>query len=279
METFELLYDYEEALARLCRSASDVDELRSALELESDVPKAVTDKQLLLFLDSCGSVEEAVKVIKIYYDVKKNTPQLFKNRDPESPAVQQCLNNQFHLYLPVTPDGCSVIYHGLSNDKSANYNFDEAVKTFFMNLDSCLSEHGPRNGLIFLFDMKNVGLGHVTKLNGNSQKAFFRYMQEGLPAKLKSIHVLNASTIVKTVMAIIKPFVKAGILEKIHLHSSSMDFEVFYKNVIPKEFMPSDYGGDLESVEQLNKKNSELLVNLKSYFTAEQEQVFLDEEK
>lgn len=46
METFELLYDYEEALARLCKSASDVDELRSALELESDVPKAVTDKQV-----------------------------------------------------------------------------------------------------------------------------------------------------------------------------------------------------------------------------------------
>lgn len=77
-----------------------------------------------------------MKVIKIYYDVKKNTPQLFKNRDPESPAVQQCLNNQINLYLPVTPDGCSVIYHGLSNDKSANYNFDEATKTFFMNLGS-----------------------------------------------------------------------------------------------------------------------------------------------
>lgn len=78
-----------------------------------------------------------------------------------------------------------------------------------------MSEHGPQNGLIFLFDMKNVGLGHLTKLNGNTQKAFFRYMQEGLPAKLKSIHVLNASTIIKTVMAIIKPFVKTGILEKV----------------------------------------------------------------
>ena len=54
-----------------------------------------------------------------------------------------------------------------------------------------------------------------------------------------------------------------------------MDFEDFYKNVIPKECMPSDYGGDLESVKQLNKKNSEVLVNLKNYFIAEQDQVFL----
>ena len=54
-----------------------------------------------------------------------------------------------------------------------------------------------------------------------------------------------------------------------------MDFEDFYKNVIPKECMPSDFGGDLESVAQLNKKNSEELVNLKTYFTAEQNQVFI----
>lgn len=46
METFELIYDYEEALARLHKNTSDIDELRSALELESDVPKSVTDKQV-----------------------------------------------------------------------------------------------------------------------------------------------------------------------------------------------------------------------------------------
>lgn len=46
METLELIYDYEEALARLCKNTSDIDEFRSALELESDVPKSVTDKQV-----------------------------------------------------------------------------------------------------------------------------------------------------------------------------------------------------------------------------------------
>lgn len=90
-------------------------------------------------------------MIKIYYDVKKNTPQLFKSRNPESPAVQQCLNNQFNLHLPVTPGGCSVIYHGLSNDKSANYNFDEATKTFFMNLGLLLIVKFLVSMLIILF--------------------------------------------------------------------------------------------------------------------------------
>ena len=54
-----------------------------------------------------------------------------------------------------------------------------------------------------------------------------------------------------------------------------MDLEEFYKNVVPKQCLPSDFGGDLESKEQLNKKNSQQLVNLRKYFIAEQGQVFL----
>lgn len=46
MEGFELKYDYEEALRRLGKTTADVDEVRSALELEGDVPKSVTDKQV-----------------------------------------------------------------------------------------------------------------------------------------------------------------------------------------------------------------------------------------
>lgn len=57
-----------------------------------------------------------------------------------------------------------------------------------------------------------------------------------------------------------------------------MNFEDFYETTIPKESLPSDYGGDLESVEQLNKKNAEQLVELKEYFIAEQDQVYLPEQ-
>ncbi|CAO1404887.1 unnamed protein product [Diamesa serratosioi] len=275
METFELIYNYEEALKRLHKEASDVGELRRAVEMEGDVPKSITDKQLLLFLEACGSVDEAVKVIKIYYDVKENTPQLFRNRDPQSPAIQQCFKNQFNLFLPVTPnDGNSVVFIGLENDKSSNYDFDNANKTFFMTLDACLSAHGPQSGLIMLFDMKHVGFGHMTKIKLNTQKAFIDYAQDALPAKLKSIHVFNVSALFQMVLAILRPMMNTEVIGKIHLHSSSMDFEEFYQTTIPKQCMTSDYGGDLASVQELNRQNSEELVKLKKYFAAEQDQVF-----
>ena len=90
--------------------------------------------QLLLFLDSCGGIEGATKVIKIYYDIKRTSPELFLNRDPENPKIQQCLQHQDYFHLPCLPDGSLLIFHRLSSSKASHYVFEEAIKTFFMTI-------------------------------------------------------------------------------------------------------------------------------------------------
>lgn len=70
----------------------------------------------------------------------------------------------------------------------------------------------------------------------------------------------------------IKPFTSSGFLNKIHWHSSEMDYEKFYEDHIPKCCLPSDYGGDLESVKILQEKNKKVLLNMKEYFVLEEMQ-------
>ena len=100
----------------------------------------------------------------------------------------------------------------MKNSRSSNYHFDEAIKTYFMTIDSCLYTQGPRPGIIFLFDMKNVGLMHLTRINMSSVRKFFHYLQDGLPAKLKAIHVMNVVSFFDKILYIIKPFIHAEIL-------------------------------------------------------------------
>lgn len=58
-----------------------------------------------------------------------------------------------------------------------------------------------------------------------------------------------------------------------------MDWEDFYKNHVPRSCLPSDYGGDLESVEVLSKQNLELWKKHKEYFRYDEELTFgFDEE-
>jgi hypothetical protein len=49
-----------------------------------------------------------------------------------------------------------------------------------------------------------------------------------------------------------------------------MDFQKFYAEFIPKSCLPSDYGGDLESVEVLHNKNRENLMRSREYFLIEE---------
>lgn len=71
-----------------------------------------------------------------------------------------------------------------------------------------------------------------------------------------------------------KPLYFAFCLQ-LHLHSSNMDYEKFYQEYIPKSSLPSDFGGDLESVAELHEKHCKELKRLRSYFLAEEQQAGL----
>ncbi|EAA05957.5 alpha-tocopherol transfer protein-like [Anopheles arabiensis] len=267
----DLGYDLAEALEREDLSREDLKALRQP-PVEG-VPATITDKQLACFLDACDkNIDETRKVLKIYYEARKNGPELFNNRDPHSAAIQQCLQNQDYFPLPPTPSGYSVVFHRLKNSRSSNYHFDEAIKTYFMTIDSCLYTQGPRPGIIFLFDMKNVGLMHLTRINMSSVRKFFHYLQDGLPAKLKAIHVMNVVSFFDKILYIIKPFIHAEILNVLYLHTSSANLDSFYEEWIPKSGLPSDLGGDMKSIDELHQDHLKEFERLRPYFLAEERQ-------
>lgn len=51
-----------------------------------------------------------------------------------------------------------------------------------------------------------------------------------------------------------------------------MDYEKFYAEHIPKSCLPSDFGGDLESVAELHEKHCNEFMRLRNYFVAEEQQ-------
>lgn len=70
--------------------------------------------------------------------------------------------------------------------------------------------------------------------------------------------------------ALLKPLIRSDLLERVHFHSTNMDYEKFYAEVIPKSCLPSDYGGDLESVEVLHNKHRKSLMKMRDYFLIEE---------
>lgn len=66
---------------------------------------------------------------------------------------------------------------------------------------------------------------------------------------------------------------------QLHLHYDDMDWDDFYQNHVPRSCLPSNYGGDLESLEVLSAKNLESWKKHKSYFRYDEELIFGDEDE
>lgn len=64
--------------------------------------------------------------------------------------------------------------------------------------------------------MKNFRLGHLTRNNLKSMKAFFAFMQEGLPLKISNVYVFNTFPSFNLVMKLISPFLKAELRKKVN---------------------------------------------------------------
>lgn len=73
----------------------------------------------------------------------------------------------------------------------------------------------------------------------------------------------------------IKPFLKKEFHDRIHLHKSGSDYEDFFKNHLPRSHMPKDYGGELESSDELNEKTKVMLNEMRDYFLFEEQQTNL----
>lgn len=63
-----------------------------------------------------------------------------------------------------------------------------------------------------------------------------------------------------------KPFIKSDILNRVYFHPTDLDYQKFYDECIPKSCLPSDYGGDLESIEELHDRHKKSMMKLRDYF-------------
>lgn len=228
----------------------------------------------MLFLHFAnGDIEKAAERLSKYYELKKTTPEFFKNRDIQSDEIQKNLKVALAISLPMTPDNCNLILNKFINCDPKVYMFDDAMKYYVMKVEEHTYLYGPRSGTVFISDLEGVSFGHLFRPSMNSIRKSLRFLQEASPMNVKAIHIMNTVPFLNAIMAIVKPFIRTDIMNKVHFHSKNMDFEKFYKEHIPKSCLPSNYGGDLDDIEKINKQQLKAFAEMRDYFLMEEQQV------
>lgn len=120
------------------------------------------------------------------------------------------------VMLPVPdPNGYSIIFHRLRDTRASKFFLNDAIKLMMMTVDGNLYNDGCSPGYIFLFDMAGVNIAHLTRMSIGSIRKLFEYVQEGMPVRLKAIHIINVVGFMDKFLSIVRPFVNSEIFEMV----------------------------------------------------------------
>ncbi|VVC28755.1 Hypothetical protein CINCED_3A010787 [Cinara cedri] len=247
-------------------SKQNIEDLRKWIATQPHLPQNVTEEMLILFYHSCYfQMEQTKSCIEIYYTLKADTPEFFENRDTSRPEIINALNTLYFGCSSIrNPENYQIIYHRLRIFEANKYVFNDGVKLLIMAMDACFKVDGTCPGFIFVFDMRGVRLGHLTRLGISSLRKFFTFIQDGLPVRLKGIHVLNTHSLIDKIMMLVKPFIKKELLSLIRFHTES-DQENIYE-AVSKLSLPEDYGGQGPSIEKLHVHFSDWMKLMRPVF-------------
>lgn len=138
------------------------------------------------------------------------------------------------ITLPkLSPEGYRILVYKLRNTDPSRVHFGEAVKAFCMFNDVQISEDGPINGYLILFDMEGVKLGHLAKVQFGPLRTFMNYIQEAHPVRLKKIHIVHTASFINQIMALVKPLIKSDLLGLLKFTVSGPE-EIFTPDLLPK---------------------------------------------
>lgn len=78
---------------------------------------------------------------------------------------------------------------------------------------------GPQEGLCAIMDMTNMCFSHLWRFPLPLVSRFIGMIQEGMPVRLKEIHIVNCSYFLPTLMSFLKPFMKKELADLVRPHS------------------------------------------------------------
>jgi len=222
----------------------DVEELCDWIKTQPRLP-SYTKNHAVLFLHACyWDKAAAQKAMQRYATIRAGAPDVFAERDPTAPGIQNVFGLCQMASMPkTTPEGYKLLIYRLVDPDPSKVIFSDCMKAFCMFNDVCLSNDILANGYVVVFDMKGVRLGHLTRIQLGPLRAFMSYIQEAHPARLKKIHIVHTSTIINQIMMLVKPLIKSEMLSLLQFSSCGPE-DLFDKDILPKE-----YNGELDSVQ------------------------------
>lgn len=183
--------------------------------------------------------------------MRRDHPLLFANRDILGEDFKQIFETLQIIPLPKnSPENHKITVFRLVDKNPDKYVYLEVNRVVLTMMDvrfSIADKNELIDGEIGIVDMNGFGWKHFWKAAQNMSiaKVYMKYIQEAAPFKIVKNHFVNCSPMTMRFVSFMKPLMKKEVFETISFHSN---LDTLHEEV-PKEYLPKEFGGTLESMD------------------------------
>ncbi|KAL4217917.1 hypothetical protein ACF0H5_022656 [Mactra antiquata] len=225
----------------------DIQALRDMIQKKPELKIRTDDAYLLRFLRAKKfDYDRAFNLVVRHFEMKadEKNKQLFNNLRPS--AIKHVLEAGVTGVLQNRDKfGRRVIIFRPGKWDPSKYSIDDIFRTNFLTLSKLVEDEETQvSGIIMLMDLKGMGFSHAKNISPFYAKRIASLLQDCFPMRFKGIHYVNEPAVFDYVFAIIRPFMKQKILDRIHFHGTKYEE---LREYIDINDLPSDYGGNASS--------------------------------
>ncbi|KAF2896943.1 hypothetical protein ILUMI_09237 [Ignelater luminosus] len=254
LEREKILKIYGRTPQNICQ---DIDSIKEWLEKQPHLPEIPDNKIIENFLlMNKFKIEKVKQKIDMYYSIRTLIPEFF-DKNPNSPAIQKIMNSIYVLPLPKLTNGLHRVFiAGKIIDQDPDNLDCTDYLAFLYNQIEMRLRHDCNLAMIYVYDLLNLKSGHLLKFTPTLIKKMAFIGDKVFTTKLEAVHVINAPPFLDSFMSFFKGFLKPKLADRIFIHKN---MDTFYE-MIPKEILPKDYGGQEKSLDELRDEWQKLFL-------------------
>ncbi|CAH0404714.1 unnamed protein product [Chilo suppressalis] len=251
---------------------NDLNQIKEWISKQHHLKARTDDQWLLALLRGCKFSLEKVKVkIDFYYSLRSSAPEITLRLKPTQPEFLDFIRIGTIVILPKPKTGLNprmILIRPGMYDPQVNSVADVMCALYYL-VQILLMEDDTSTilGTKVLVDYEGVTMTHLTQANPSLLRKMILVGQDSLPLRLRGSHHFNLPTGIEIIFTLISGFLNEKAKQRLRIHKNVDDILEF----VPKEILPTEYGGDGGSLREILDHWVSKIVEYKTWMQQEEQ--------
>lgn len=221
------------------------------INCQNHLPKNYDKSLLKFFLRGCKhDLREAQRKFELYFVARTTLPEIYSNRKELLYGIenQRYIRNSYTIVSPrLTDSGNRVSFFGVLNDNINDFDTMWHTRFSWLFADYRLVHDTTVAGEVFVFNAHNFTPIHATKFLTAITRKTISLAQTTYPFRIREVHIVNAPAYLDALISMVKVLLKEKLRQRVIVHRGT---DTLLEH-IPSKCLPSDFGGSLNSIEEI----------------------------